>query len=147
MKKILLSLSVVTLCICQALSQTDPYADKLKKMMSLAGTEANFQVAIKQMIQMFKGQKTNVPQEVWTEFEKEFSKNSLETLVELLIPVYKKHMTEDDLDKMIEFYQTPTGKKFAEKTPLIMQESMQVGQAWGAKIGEQFAARMREAGY
>jgi hypothetical protein len=50
-------------------------------------------------------------------------------------------------EKIIEFYQTPVGKKYAEKTPLIMQESMQVGQQWGMKIGQEFQNKLQEQGY
>jgi uncharacterized protein len=146
MKKLFIAIALILVSGTSALAQ-DSYGLKLKRMMEVAGTQASFQVAIKQMLVMFRQQKTNVPENVWNEFEKEFSQTSLDDLVTMLVPVYEKHMTESDLDKVIEFYQTPVGKKFAEKTPLIMQESMQVGQSWGMKIGEKFAARMKEAGY
>ena len=65
----------------------------------------------------------------------------------MLVPVYLKYMTKEDLEEMIKFYQTPVGSKFAKSTPLIMQESMQVGQKWGMKIGEDFKKKMKEKGY
>jgi hypothetical protein len=79
--------------------------------------------------------------------EKEFLKTSLDDLVDMLVPVYSKHLTLDDLQKIIDFYQTPAGKKYAEKTPLIMQESMQIGQQWGMKIGQKFQEKLQEKGY
>ena len=96
---------------------------------------------------MFKEQKSAVPDSVWTAFEVEFSKTSMDELVTMLVPVYQKHLTENDLQGMIEFYQTPVGKKYAQKTPLIMQESMQVGQQWGMKVGEAFDEKLRAKGY
>lgn len=116
-------------------------------MLSVAGTEETFKVAIKQMFGMFKQQKANVPETVWSEFEQEFSKTSMDELVNMLAPVYNEHMTEADLAKMIEFYETPVGKKYAEKTPLIMQASMQVGQEWGMKMGREFQEKLKEKGY
>jgi uncharacterized protein len=83
----------------------------------------------------------------WSGFEKEFSKTSMDELVDMLAPVYQKHMTENDLKKIIEFYQTPVGKKYAEKTPVIMQESMQVGQQWGMKMGQAFQDKLKARGY
>jgi len=38
-------------------------------------------------------------------------------------------------------------KKFAEKTPLLTREAMQVGQKLGIKIGQNFASKMKEKGY
>jgi uncharacterized protein len=123
------------------------YKATLKKMLEVAGTETTFKAAIKQMFGMFKQQNTKVPENVWAEFEAEFSKTSISDLVNMLEPVYAKHMTEADLNKIIEFYQTPVGKKYAEKTPFILQESMQVGQTWGMQMGQKFQEKLKEKGY
>lgn len=148
MKRIFLSISIVTMVVISANAQiTDSYKANVKKMLHLAGTEATFGAAIKQMFVMFKQQSTNVPEEIWSEFEKEFTQASMDDLVNMLVPVYHNHLTEADLKKMIEFYETPVGKKYAEKTPLIMQESMQIGQQWGLKLGQQFQEKLKAKGY
>lgn len=148
MKKIVISFSILAISLGSAVAQiSDGYKITLKKMLSVAGTEETFKVAIKQMFGMFKQQKANVPETVWSEFEQEFSKTSMDELVNMLAPVYNEHMTEADLAKMIEFYETPVGKKYAEKTPLIMQASMQVGQEWGMKMGREFQEKLKEKGY
>ena len=56
-------------------------------------------------------------------------------------------MTKSDLEELIIFYRTPVGKKFAQSSPMLVQESMQVGQEWGMKIGQDFSERMKERGY
>lgn len=148
MKQVAAFLILFALSVSTSMAQTDDkYAASLKKMLALAGTEESFQVAIKQMIGMFKEEKSNVPDSVWSAFEAEFSKTSMDELVTMLVPVYQKHLSESDLQGMIEFYQTPVGKKYAQKTPLIMQESMQVGQQWGMKIGAAFDEKLRAKGY
>jgi len=45
---------------------------------------------------------------------------------------------------MIAFYESEIGKKMVEKTPIIMQQSMQIGQQWGMEMGAKIAMRMRE---
>ncbi len=141
-------ISIIMISLSSAFGQGDgSYKVTLKKMLEAAGTEGSFKMAVTQMIGMFKQQKTNVPDSIWTDFEKEFSKTSMDNLTEMLSPVYQKHMTENDLKKIIEFYQTPVGKKYAEKTPLIMQESMQVGQQWGMEMGQKFQEKLKEKGY
>ena len=147
MKKSIFVISILIVSLGQTFGQADSYKVTLKKMLYVAGTEASFKVAIKQMFDMFKQQTTNVPDSIWVELEKEFSKTSMDELVDMLSPTYQKHMTEADLKKIIGFYQTPVGKKYAEKTPFIMQESMQVGQQWGMKIGQKFQERLKEKGY
>jgi hypothetical protein len=125
----------------------DEYKHTLKKMLDAAGSEATFDSAIKQMLEMFREQYKSVPDNVWSELENEMLKVSMDDLVEMLTPVYAKHLSIVDLNKIIEFYQTPVGKKYAEKTPLITQESMQVGQEWGMKVGQKFQEKMKEKGY
>jgi len=141
---ILLSLFTTTF----SFSQSSPaYSTKIKTMFEVSGTAVSYKAAIKQMFTMFKQQKTNVPDSVWVEFEGEFMNTSLDDLVSMLEPVYAKHLTLDDLNQMIAFYQTPIGKKFAEKTPMITTESMQVGQQWGMKIGREFQEKLKAKGY
>jgi hypothetical protein len=147
MKKLIIIISILTIPLGETFAQADSYKVTLKKMLEVAGSEASFKAAIKQMFDMFKQQKADVPDSFWDEAEKEFSQTSMDELVGMLSPVYQKYMTEEDLKKIIEFYQTPVGKKYAEKTPLIMQESMQVGQQWGMKIGQRVQERLKEKGY
>jgi hypothetical protein len=137
-----------TLSLNAGFGQADnQYKNTLKKMLEVAGTEATFQIAIKQMFGLFKQQYQNIPDNVWVDMEKDFSNTSVDELVDMLTPIYEKHITLSELNSLIEFYQTPVGKKYAEKSPLIMQESMQVGQQWGMKMGQKFKERMKEKGY
>jgi uncharacterized protein len=149
MKKILAIAFVLLVTTVNVVSAqaNDEYKRTLKKMLDAAGSEATFDSAIKQMLGMFKGQYQSVPENVWAELETEMVKISVNDLVEMLAPVYEKHLSIADLNKIIEFYQTPVGKKYAEKTPFITQESMQVGQEWGMKVGQKFQEKMKEKGY
>jgi len=146
MKKLLILISMCGFAAA-GYAQSTTYKSTLKTLLEVAGTEATFQVAVKQMFEMFKQQKTEVPTEVWTDFEKEFSQTSMDDLVDMMVPIYQRHMTEDELKSIIRFYQTPAGKKYAEKTPMIMQESMQAGQEWGMRIGQSFQEKLKEKGY
>ncbi len=100
-----------------------------------------------QVFQMLKQQKPNVKAEVWQELKNELLQTMMDDLVTKLIPVYSKHLTQKDLEGLISFYETPVGKKYAESTPLIMQESIMVGQQWGMQIGQKLVAKLKEKGY
>ena len=145
------SLKIIALALVLSISafgQTDEeYLNTLKRMFEVSGSEESYQAAVKQMFSLFKQQFSNVGTEIWNEFEEEFAKTSIDDLTEMLVPVYKKYMTKEDLKELIEFYETPVGRKFAEYTPIIMQESMQIGQQWGLKIGQDFERKMMERGY
>ena len=126
---------------------TSSYAATLNKLMDVSGSRQVFKAAIVQMMTMVKSQQTNVPEEFWKEMESELSKMSGDDLVAMLVPIYQKHMTEADLKSVIAFYESPAGRRYAEKTPLITQESMAAGQEWGKKIGEALVKKMKEKGH
>ena len=44
------------------------------------------------------------------------------------IAVYAEVFTDEDLHGLIEFYKTPTGKKFIEKQPELTNKMMEIGQ-------------------
>ncbi len=50
----------------------------------------------------------------------------LDAMLDDMIPVYQKHLNQSDVDAMIVFYQSPTGKKLIAQMPQITQEAMQV---------------------
>lgn len=123
------------------------YKASLKEMMEASGSTQSYKVAIIQTIKMLKSQKNDVPESFWQEFESIFIQSAQEDLFELLYPIYQKYMTEAEVKDITKFYNTPTGKKFAEKTPFILQDSMAAGQQWGMKLGEQFGKKLQEKGY
>ena len=148
MTKIFTVLSFLVLLTFSSFGQIDrKYSKTLKKMFEVSGTEESYQMAIKQMVTMFKQEHTEVNSDIWDELEEEFLKTSINDLTEMLVPVYSKYLTKEDLEELIEFYQSPVGKKFSENTPLIMQESMVIGQEWGRKMGEDFVEKMKKKGY
>lgn len=123
------------------------YTAALNKLMDVSGTRQSFKTIVPQMLKMFKSQQSAIPEEFWTEMDSELNKMNGDDLVTMMLPVYQKHMTEADLKGIIAFYESPVGRKYAEKTPLITQESMAAGQEWGKKIGERIISKMKEKGY
>lgn len=50
---------------------------------------------------------------------------SVDGMLDDMIPIYQKHLTQADVDAMIVFYSSPTGKKLMQQLPQITQEAMQ----------------------
>ena len=100
MKKIISILTFSLAFLAFSFGQSDAdYLTTLKKMFKVSGAEESYQSALKQMVVMFKQQSPDVELSVWEEFEKEFSNTSINEIVELLVPVYKKYMTQEGLWK------------------------------------------------
>ena len=52
-------------------------------------------------------------------------------MMELIVPVYQKHLTQQEVKMVTEFYSSPAGQAFVQKIPLVMNEAMQVGADYG----------------
>lgn len=144
MKKTIFLFAFFALFTTVASAQTKEYKLAVQNMLSASGAEQTFKASISQIMVMMKQQKPDIPQDFWTVMETEFGATSIRDLIDLLAPIYEKHLTIDDLNQLTAFYQSPVGKKFAQKTPLITQESIQAGQNWGMQLGEKIANKIKE---
>lgn len=55
-------------------------------------------------------------------FGKIMSPEFVNTYLGMMIPVYQAHFNKSDVDQIIAFYSSPTGQKFVNEQPLIVQE-------------------------
>jgi len=147
MKKIVVVIVIVLGVVNLTYSQTDAdYTRSLQTMFELAGIEETYQVAVEQMMEVFKQQYQGGGEELWNEMKTEFMNTSMTELVTMLTPIYQKYLTQSDLEDIIVFYRSPVGQKLGENTPKITQESMVVGQEWGMEIGRKLVERLEEKG-
>src|SRR5574341_19648 len=130
-----------------SLSYGNAKADKLSDIRQLihmtGGGELGVQI-INQMISQYRQTMPNVPAKFWDKFMQEINP---EGLVELMVPIYDRHFTQQDITELIKFYQSPLGVKLIQKLPAITQESFQAGQEWGEKLGERVIEKLQAEGY
>ncbi len=113
----------------------DPAFEKdIRKLLELTGAKDLGQQATQLMIAQFKKTMPQVPVEFWDKFMK---KIDMDELLNMVVPIYAKYLTHEDVKGLIEFYQTPLGQTLLKAQPGIQRESMQAGMAWGQKIGQQ----------
>jgi len=117
---------------------------KVKKLLQLTGASSIGLQMIDGMMHNFKEGLPGVPDDFWTSFR---AKIKGDDLVDMVVPVYEKHLTEEDVDGLIAFFSSPTGRRFVEKQPLILADTMKLGEAWGAKLAEEVLTELRAKGY
>jgi uncharacterized protein len=120
------------------------FRQDIRKLMVLTGAGDLGTQVMRQMIDMFKQTYVGVPTEFWDRFLEQAGGDEL---VELVIPIYERHLTHEDVKGLIAFYESPLGRKLVAQQPLIMEESMLVGQQWGAQLGEDVMSKLQEEGY
>jgi uncharacterized protein len=143
MKK-LIPVLVLSLGFCLAAAGAEVSKEKrqeIEKMLRLTGMERIVSQMMTQLVASLKGSLTDVPEEFWTKFQE---KVKAQDLLEEIIPLYDKYYSLEDLKAVNAFYESPAGKKILATLPQIMQESMKIGQQWGAKIGRQAAQEAEE---
>jgi uncharacterized protein len=125
-------------------SQLTATKDHINTLLEMTGAGKIGVQVMENMIATFRKSMPNVPSDFWDEFLKDAKP---ETLIELMIPVYAKHYTDEEIVQLIDFYRTPLGKKVIEKLPLISQESYVIGAEWGRKLSEQAIKKLTDKGY
>lgn len=125
-------------------AQETTMREDIRMFLELTGSaDLGIQVA-RQMMSSYHQIYPDVPAVFWDEFIESIRP---EDLTNLVIPIYEKHFTQDEIRELIAFYRSPIGTKMISVLPQLTQESMQAGQEWGTKIGEDLLQRLEQEGY
>ncbi|WNG42804.1 DUF2059 domain-containing protein [Archangium minus] len=113
---------------------------KVRQLMALTGAEDTG----RQMIDMMTGhfqQMSKIPPGFMEKFREMAAQ---ESIVDLLVPVYMKNFSEEDLDAAIAFHGSPAGKRFLAAQPVLLQEAKAVGEQWGVRLAEKTLQALAE---
>lgn len=80
--------------------------------------------------------------DVMAEVVKRMSDRKL-VLVDQVAALYAAELTKDELQALTAFYKSPVGVKFISIQPVILQQTMAIGQKWGSEIGREIDREMR----
>lgn len=141
---LLLGMLMAVLCVN---AQTSDYEKDLEKFLSINGSTETYNIVYEQILTQLKMSKPGVPDSVWSNLKTEVFDNEVNELTKKMVPLYKKHFTHEDVKELINFYESPIGKKLVTKTPLLTQESMQFSQQWGMDLIGNINGWLSEKGY
>ena len=85
--------------------------------------------AFKPVVEQFSGMVAADKKEA---FIKELNKTFPE-LYANMAKIYMEEFTHQEIKDLLVFYETPTGSKMAERSTVLAQKGMAVGQSWGMK--------------
>lgn len=105
--------------------------ESVQKLMDISGAGALGEMMMSQMMPALKQSIPEATEEFWQDVAAEMN---FDQLITSIIPVYQQHLSEEDIQAILEFYNTPAGKKLISSQPAIMQQSMQIGQQWGQSV-------------
>jgi hypothetical protein len=84
-------------------------------LLEVNGTKQNLKKNFDSVLAQAQGEKKDKLQEIL----------SIDKVLDIFVPIYKKYYSEDDLRGLIKFYQSPTGQKFQQVSPFIIQETVE----------------------
>jgi uncharacterized protein len=116
----------------------------IRRLLELTGAKALAVQTMNDMSQSLKPVLTNsLPPGDYREklvnlfFAKFMAKADTQTLVDLAVPEYDKNFTREEILGLIQFYQTPLGKKSISLVPQLTSDLQQKGRKWGETLGRQ----------
>lgn len=124
MKKILLTIALVF--FAQLSFAQDAFKMDVLNLIQKSGAAGPMKSAKDQIM-------TAVPEDKKAVFSKEFDA-TLPSLYDKMAKVYMETYTHQDIKDMLKFYESPIGKKMAEKSGELATKSMAAGQEWGMEL-------------
>ena len=119
---------------------------KIRQLLDVVGTRALMEQTVKSMAEtsqasLARALMKNESSERFVElfYVKLQSKLNTDEFVSLIIPIYDKYLTTEDIDGLIQFYQSPLGKRALKVLPQIVQEAQAAGFQWGQRMGQEAA--------
>ena len=62
--------------------------------------------------------------------------------IKMIMPVYDKYLTLEDVKGLLQFYESPVGKHFVQVMPKMTAEYNEVGARWGQEIAREVLQQM-----
>jgi hypothetical protein len=117
---------------------------EIRKLIELTGAANVSAEVMRQIIGPIRNDFPEVPAEFWDNFTKEIRADEL---VDLVVPLYDKYYTRQEIHELTAFYQSPVGQKTVKVLPSLSAEAISVGQDWGRTVAERAMKKLKQQGY
>lgn len=143
LRVVLFALLLALLPSARAADGSSEMDTEVRRLLELTGA-ANLGASMaRNVIASLKTSLPKVPEEFWTEFQRDIRPGDV---AELVIPIYARHLTLAEVRAANVFYSTPEGRSMVQKLPVIMSDAMQAGQKWGEQLAQRAIERLKEKG-
>jgi len=120
-------------------------ASVIRHLLELTGAARLAMRGMEAMVPAQRAVNPQIPSAFWDAFLAR-ARRDVRQLVDSMVPIYASHFSQAELEELVRFYETPVGRRLNEVQPLIVQESMEAGQRWGATIGREVGESLARSG-
>ena len=125
MKKLVCLLLIAFSGVSLSAQESNSFEQKTINLIKLTAGQ-QFEIMTEPLVNM-------VPEHNREAFKKDLTE-STNGLYSKMANIYMESFTEEEVDKILEFYATPVGKKLVKVTPELTKKGMELGQAWGMEL-------------
>jgi hypothetical protein len=160
MKRLALSLFAVLLFASVSLAQQsdadapaskadiERYLDAMHSRTMMKNMMGTMTIQMHKMVHEQMEKQSNLPPDFEAKMDKitddMFNNFPVDELIDVMIPVYQKHLTKGDIDALVAFYSSPAGQKFIKEMPAITSESMQAASGIIQKMSANAMQRVQD---
>ena len=116
-------------------------SESVRNLLHMINANDVGQQMLEQILPSLKAMLPEATERFWKEFQDGIDTDQL---LNQLIPIYQKYLSEKDVNDIINFYLTSAGKALLEHQPSIMKESMGISQQWGENISRAIILKYEE---
>ena len=116
----------------------------IHRLLEVTGAIAMCSQMVDQLLAIQAQAQPAIPAEVWTDIREEIDFSEFEPA---MVHIYDKHFSAEEIQGLLAFYESDIGRRFIEKQPAIVQDSMAAGQAWAIGIQEKLRTKLEERGF
>ena len=132
-----LLLTLLLLGFASGVSAQVPSDAQLRELIVVSGMREMMQASLDQGLTAFP---SGTPVRFIELFKEEIK---LDSLLFPIMALYRSRLTAAEVGQLIQFYQSPTGKKMMQIQPEMVVASQQLGRAYGERAGKRALARFQ----
>lgn len=125
--------------------QNDSIAPEKKEaileLLEVTGAKQNLEVMASAMRENLKTQIPDITEPILQEVNNALNYDSLAYII---IPIYAKHWSTQDLKDMVAFYRSPLGQRMLKEMPAILKESMAASMQRGKDLGARLYEKVQQ---
>lgn len=113
----------------------------IRKLLKLMGSARMGVQATEQLVRTYQIALPQVPPSFWRQLSAQITEDAL---IELIVPIYDRNLSHDDVRALLTFYSSPAGQRFLKALPEIQRESHVAGQRWGLQLTRQVEEQVKK---
>jgi len=131
-------------CICFSLNaQVDSFQTNIIEYLNNNGTKIEYNTAYEEVFVTLRKQFVDTPEEVWSKLKGGKNK-SVQEVIAFLTFAYRKHFTEPEIVEMATFYKTESAQKLVLGTnDLTEEDNDKIAEFFSSDVGKKLEAKKK----